>query len=275
MEINNSHIYHIDSLIGIERFVWIVDKTNTSYPLHKLSEWEFNIIKSNIFRPKNNRIKFNGVDYFLDTELINKIKVKLKRNDFDINNLSFSMREYLDSSIIENLKFEVKWNNINHLKNSLDDIYILFPKWMNKKYDKLISKFTEQLKNNGFNIKGIYWIDEYFYSKDTDINIYKRGLILVTHLSGYKVEDSKFSEDFIKYKEVYYYENNSNILKNLKDNIKNIFDKIYKESDKVISDSLSINLVETTNNEFNSLLSEKVNVYISKIVESFRLFRRR
>lgn len=273
MEVS-SHIYHIDSLLQINRMVWIIDKTNPSLPLYRISEYEFNLIKSNIFQSKNNKIKFNGQDYFLDTELINKLKVKLKKSNFDINNLSFSMREFLDPSIIENLKFEVLWKNINHLKNSNDDIYLIIPKWMDKKYDKLLDKFTDKLNENGFNIKGIYWIEEYFYDKESDQNAYKRGLIITTHLSGYKVEDSKFEEVFVDYRNVTYYENDPNIIKNLNDNIKRIFDNINKDSDKVISKNLKLNLVETTNNEYNSLIKSEVNVYTSKIVESFKNFKR-
>lgn len=270
MEIN-SHIFHIDTILDIDRRIWIIDKKNPSYPLLKLSEWEFNLIKSNIFQSKNNRIKFNGEYYYLDTELINRIKIASK-NNFDITNLSFSMREYLDKNIIDNLKYTIKFTNLKHLKNSSDDIYIIYPEWMKVKYDKIIDKKTDKLKEHGFNIKGIYWIDEYFYTKDTDLNVFKRGLIITTHLSGYIVKNDVFDSEFTKYNNVTYYENNDIVIDNLKNNIKNIFKDVYDKSDVVISKSLDVTLVSVTNNEFNPFKESTVSVYTSKIVESFKSF---
>jgi len=267
----NSHIFHIDTILDIDRRIWIIDKKNPSYPLLKLSEWEFNLIKSNIFQSKNNRIKFNGEYYYLDTELINRIKIASK-NNFDITNLSFSMREYLDKNIIDNLKYTIKFTNLKHLKNSSDDIYIIYPEWMKVKYDKIIDKKTDKLKEHGFNIKGIYWIDEYFYTKDTDLNVFKRGLIITTHLSGYIVKNDVFDSEFTKYNNVTYYENNDIVIDNLKNNIKNIFKDVYDKSDVVISKSLDVTLVSVTNNEFNPFKESTVSVYTSKIVESFKSF---
>ena len=72
-----SHFFDIDTLIKLENQAWVVDKNNPNIPIMKISKSDFNLIQNGIYRKQNNKIEFNGKLFWLPTELVNKLKMRL------------------------------------------------------------------------------------------------------------------------------------------------------------------------------------------------------
>jgi hypothetical protein len=98
------------------------------------------------------------VDYWLPENLLNDLKVKCKRMKSDITDLSFSMQEFMNPSVVENLDYEILINNFQHLKNTNDDIYVICSKNSKKSYKFIIDKLEEELLKFGLKIKDYYYL---------------------------------------------------------------------------------------------------------------------
>jgi hypothetical protein len=79
-----AHIYDIDTLLVVNSYVWIVPKTNPSFPILKLTMSEFNLIKSGIYKKHNSFLIINGTKYWLQEHLLEKIKLLCKNNSYNI-----------------------------------------------------------------------------------------------------------------------------------------------------------------------------------------------
>mgnify|MGYP000920300117 FL=1 len=137
----NAHFIDLDIVLKTEAKPWIIDKDNPNIPLMKLSIDDFNLFKSGILKSQGNRISFNGKNFWLSNEFINKLKVKCKRNKSDISNLGISMQEFLNPDIGENLKFDLNLSIFNPIINTNDHIYIICSKNSKSNFEKQIEKF--------------------------------------------------------------------------------------------------------------------------------------
>ena len=73
------HFFDIDTIIKFNSKPWIVDRLNPSIPIMKIETYEFNIFKSGIYKSQNNKIDFNGKEFWLSNEFFNLLKVKCKK----------------------------------------------------------------------------------------------------------------------------------------------------------------------------------------------------
>jgi hypothetical protein len=153
-----SHFFDIDTLIKINNKVWIVDKTNPNIPIIKISTSDFNLIKNGVYKSQGNKVDYNGQSFWLPTDIFNKLKVKLKLNNGNLGNIGISMQEFLNKDIIDNIDFKINLDNISHLKNKTDDIYIICSKQNKKNYETVLNKLEEKLKEEGLKIKNFYYI---------------------------------------------------------------------------------------------------------------------
>lgn len=271
MENKSAHIFDIENTLWkVKRQIWIIDKMKPEIPIVKLDESDFSMIESGVYRSQDNIIRFNGNEYFLPENLMGKLKVRIKKDKSDIGNLGFSMREYLDKEIIDNLEFDILSENITHIKNKLDDIYVISSNVVRNKYDKMIKKLDEKMSNLGLNVKEYYLTSETYNNQDSDENIFTKGIIILKHLIGLNIKDSKFvNEECDHYTEVSYYDSNSYSISRLGE-LQNQFEHLYRNSDEsvreIISDRLSSNLKfvlnVVTTNEMNRFV--KSEFYLSK-----------
>jgi hypothetical protein len=277
-----AHFFDIESILVTNNKVWIVDKTNPNIPILKINQSDFNLIKSGIYKSQGNCINFSGKSYWIPKELIEKIKIKSKNYKSDISNLGFSMQEFMNKELIENIDYEINEDVISHLRNKNDDVYVICSKNTKRNYELIIKKIEEKLSDIGIVIKNYYFISETFYNRNEDQISHKKARLLIQHLIGYKTDDNKFAnEEISSYDTIYFYDeeklsidisNDSNkilefLLSNTELSIKDKVKDIIKSKDK----ELITNLV--TPNKVNRFVTNKVILKWSNIVKTFENFR--
>ncbi len=277
----NGHFFDLNSLITMNSKVWIVNKLNPNKPLLRISKSEFNLLKKGVYRKDDIKFDISGDSYWFSEELLNRIKIKAKNAKVDISQLAFSMQEFMSKDIIDNGDFTLHLENIRHLKNSQDDIYIICSKNSKRSYESLIKKLEEKLLDFGLKIKSFYYISETFYNRDRDDIAHKKVRLVLQHIIGLKTADMKFTEEQItKYDEVSLYEDDLNTIKitkgindvlqflvnNSDDEIKNKVREILKQNEC----ELIINQV--TFNKVNTFITTKVGLNLNKIVKKFENF---
>ena len=280
--IENAHFFDIDTLIKVDSQVWIVSKMKPSIPIIKITQSEFNLIKKGIYRKHNSPLTMSGENYWLPQNLLDELKIKAKNYKVDITDLVFSMQEFMNSSVIENLDYKILTNHFQHLKNKTDDIYVICSKNNKKNYEVIISKLESELEKMGLIIKNYYYLSETFYNRDSDYISHKKIRLLLQHLIGYKTDDDKFIDDQItKYDRIYFYDDEPNVItlslgindilhflmKKTDNNISSIIRDLIKEYDHV----LVVNRI--TNNRINPIDSKEVIIEWSNIIKTFERFR--
>jgi len=277
-----SHFFDIDTILITNNKVWIVDKSYPNIPLLKIEKSDFNLIKSGIYKSQNNKIEFGGKSYWVPKSLMETLKIKCKINKSNLSNLIFSMQEFMNKELIENLDYDINLDNLLHLKNTDDDIYIICSKNAKKNYELMIKKVEEKLKDNGLVIKNYYFISETFYNRNEDQISHKKIRLLLQHLIGLKTEGDKFTdEEITSYTEVFFYDdedssinlaNNCNnvcefLLSNTENTIKSKIKDILKSEEKI----LYTNLVSP--NKFNRFQTKKIQLKFSNILKTFEGFK--
>jgi hypothetical protein len=183
----------------------------------------------------------------LPNNLMNDLKIKSKSMKFDITDLVFSMQEFMNSSVIENIDYEILTNHFQHLKNTNDHIYIICSKNNRKNYQSIIKKLEDELSDIGLIIENYYYLSETFYNRDKDYIASKKVKLLLQHLLGYKTDDNKFTnEEITKYDRVYYYDDEPNSIKLAKDS-NYVFKTLLDNSDDDVKDIIK-NIVKSYNN---------------------------
>ena len=86
-----AHFFDINSLITTNAKIWVVSKIKPSIPIIKIDKSEFNLIKRGVYRKFNQQFTIGNKSYWLSDNIINDIKIKCKKLNVDITDLSFSM----------------------------------------------------------------------------------------------------------------------------------------------------------------------------------------
>jgi len=271
----------LNVLLEMDNQAWVVDKKNANTPIVKISKSDFNLIKSGIFKNQGNKVDFNGRTYYLPTELMNKIKIKTKSYNIDFSNLAISLQEFMNKSLIEEMKFEINKDVILELKNNIDDIYIICSKQTKRTYETIIEKIKEEFEKNGLKIKTFYPISENFMNQNDDDIKLKKMRLLLQHLVGYKTEGDKFKdEEITRYDQIHFYDNYSETLKITKE-MNNLLEFLLSRSDDGLRSVIKENVQDfkpnlwvhkENENKMNKRSSEKVILNISKIVKTFENF---
>ena len=271
----------LNVLLEMDNQAWVVDKKNANTPIVKISKSDFNLIKSGIFKNQGNKVDFNGRTYYLPTDLMNKIKIKTKSYNIDFSNLAISLQEFMNKSLIEEMKFEINKDVILELKNNIDDIYIICSKQTKRTYETIIEKIKEEFEKSGLKIKTFYPISENFMNQNDDDIKFKKMRLLLQHLVGYKTEGDKFKdEEITRYDQIHFYDNYSETLKITKE-MNNLLEFLLSRSDDGLRSVIKENVQDfkpnlwvhkENENKMNKRSSEKVILNISKIVKTFENF---
>jgi hypothetical protein len=277
-----AHFFDLDTILTTDNKVWLVDKTIPNIPIMKISQSDFNLIKKGIYKSQGNSINFSGHTYWLPTDLFEKIKIKAKNHRADISNLAFSLQEFMNKELIENLDYDINLENILHLKNTDDDIYVICSKNTKRNYELMISKIEDKLKENGLIIKKFYFISETFYNKVSDDISHKKVRLLLQHIVGLKTEGDKFTEEKLaQYDELFFYDDEENVIKLAKEsnklltvllsNTDNKLKEIIKEDLKSKKYTIYVNLI--TGNKVNRFVTTKVDIQFSNLITVFESFK--
>jgi hypothetical protein len=279
-----AHFFDIDTILMTNNKVWIVDKTRPNLPIMKISQSDFNLIKNGVYRSQGNSLDFGGHTYWIPTELFEKLKIKAKNYKADISNIAFSMQEFMNKELIENLDYDINIENILHLKNTDDDIYFICSKNTKSNYELMISKIEDKLKDNGLVIKKFYFISETFYNRKSDDISHKKVRLLLQHLIGLKTEGDKFTDEKLEqYSELFFYDDEENVIKLAKESNK-VLTVILSNTDKsikgIIKDELksaprTLYVNHVTSNKVNRFITTKVDIQFSNLITVFESFKSR
>ena len=277
-----AHFFDIDTILVTNSKVWIIDKTIPNIPIMKISQSDFNLIKSGVYKSQGNSLDFGGHTYWLPTDTFEKLKIKAKNHRTDISNIAFSLQEFMNKELIENLDYDINIENILHLKNTDDDIYFICSKNNKSNYELMISKVEDKLKENGLVIKKFYYISETFYNRKSDDISHKKVRLLLQHLIGLKTEGDKFTdEELDQYNEVFFYDDEENSIKLAKESNR-VLTILLSNTDKslksVIKDQLKSNpcflyVNHVTSNKVNRLVTTKVDIQFSNLITVFESFK--
>jgi len=261
--------------------VWIVNTRTPNKPLIRISKSEFNLLRKGVYKKDNINFNIDGQTYWLSEELFNKIKIKSKNNNVNISELSFSMQEFMNKDIIENGDFTIHLENIRHLNNTQDDIYVICSKNSKRSYESLIEKLEEKLLDFGLKIKNFYFISETFYNRDRDDIIHKKVRLVLQHIIGLKTADTKFTEEEItKYDQVSLYDDDVNTIK-LAKGVNDVLQFLVKNSDDEVKEKVKevlkmeeceLIINQVTFNKVNPFIITKVELNLNKIVRTFENF---
>jgi hypothetical protein len=277
-----AHFFDIDTLIKLEKQdAWVVDKQNPSKPLLKISKSDLRLMESGIWKSHGNKIEFSGRTFWLPTNIYNQIKIKCKVEGANLANLAISLQEFLNKDFINNLDFNLRLENIIHVKNKVEDIYIICSKQTERLYGDLIVKLEEKLREEGILIKKFYNITDKPMDWESDSVKYKKSRLLLQHLIGYKTDGDKFIDtELKKYTKINFYDvewdtlsicKEINVLLNfLVDNTKSGLKDIIKEDVKEFNPQLTVNRV--SDNAINRIESQSAILEIGKIVKKFENF---
>ena len=277
----NAHFFDLNSLITMNSKVWIVNTRTPNKPLIRISKSEFNLLRKGVYKKDNINFNIDGQTYWLSEELFNKIKIKSKNNNVNISELSFSMQEFMNKDIIENGDFTIHLENIRHLKNSQDDIYVICSKNSKRSYESLIEKLEEKLLDFGLKIKNFYFVSETFYNRDRDDIVHKKVRLVLQHIIGLKTADTKFTEEEItKYDQVSLYDDDINTIK-LAKGINDVLQFLVKNSDDEVKEKVKevlkmeeceLIINQVTFNKVNPFIITKIELNLHKIVRTFENF---
>jgi hypothetical protein len=279
-----AHFFDLDCLMRGQQQAWIVDKTNPSSPLLKMSRSELRLAKSGIYKNKGNKLVFNGVTYYLSDEMWSRIKVLAIKSNINFSNLVISLQEFLNPDLIEEMKFDIDLNIILNLKNNVQDLYLVCSEYTKNTYTKIIDEIIGKLKEEGIVVTGFYFLNENFINQDSDQNQFKKIRLLLQHLLGYKSDDKKFVDtEITKYEIVHYYDESIHTL-NIPLLANDVLQMMMNKTDKGLSDVIKDDMIDDTpvmyihkvqNNEYNPIITKKIKLSLSNVVrkfESFKLF---
>ena len=277
-----AHFFDLDSILVTNAKVWIVDKTVPNIPIIKISQSDFNLIKNGIYKNQGNNLNFNGHTYWIPTDIYEKIKIKSKNYKSDISNLAFSMQEFMNKELIENLEYDINMDVIMHLKNTDDDIYIICSKNTQINNELMISKIEDKLEKNGLKIKKFYHISETFYNRNQDDISHKKVRLLLQHIIGYKTNADKFMNEEIKqYNEVFFYDDDDSTIK-LSINCNKLLMSLLSNTESSIKDIIKQNIkkgsyvliVNSVNgNKVNRFKTDRVNILYNNLITLFQNFK--
>jgi len=275
-----AHFFDIETILVMDSKVWIVDKLNPKVPIIKISKADFNLIKSGIYKSQNNSIYFGGSTYWIPEKLMNTIKIKCKNLKVDVTNLIFSMQEYMNPDVIESLDYDINIDNLQHLKNTTDDIYFICSKNTKNNYEKIIKKIEDKLEKIGLVVKKYYFISDTFYNRDLDEVAHKKVRLLLQHLIGIKTDGDRFTEEELqKYDEVVFYEDDENTIslaidcnKLLQLIIDNSESSIKSKVKELLKSETTLYVNYVSPNKVKRFTTTKVKIEYSNVIKTFERF---
>jgi hypothetical protein len=277
----DAHFFDIDSLIDVDNKVWVVNTKKPFSPLIKIDKSDFNLIKNGIYKSQGNNIKMDNVEYWFPEDIYNKIKVSVRKSNANFTELAFSMQEFLNSSILDKVKFKIHTKNIEHLKNTMDDVYIICSKNNKKNYETIINKLEGNLEKLGIKIKDYFFVSETFYNRNQDDISYRKCEILLNSLFGYKIVNKRFTDDKLEnnYDRIYYYDDNVKSIetvRNINDILHTIMDNTESYLKGFIKDNIDVKSIKLNKVNFNNVNKfDKETIYLKEInvIKTFENFK--
>jgi len=234
----------------------------------KIDKSEFDLIKNGVYKNFGISINFGSKKYFVDDTFIQKLNDSVKK-EVEINELTFSFREYIEPESIDGLDIRYDLAPIKHLKSSNDDIYFITSKTTEENYKNIHNKLIEKLKDNGIIIKQTYYLNSSYFAQSSDENLKKISHVIISNLLGRNIRNNELMDtNDREYSSVNYYDSNYVTINKLKAQIKEFLDGL---TTKDVKKKLFLNKV--TSNELNIIEKEEVELN-DKYIRTFESFSR-
>lgn len=270
-----AHFVDIDCLLELGGMAWVVDKSEPNIPIMKVSRHEFNLFKSGIYRSQGNKVEFNGVTFWLPSDVYGRLKVKLKNSAARLGNLAISMQEFLNRELVENMPYASNLGMVSALKNKAEDIYIVCSRQTERSYAKHIERLKEEMAAQGISVKGHYHLSESFHNQTDDLLLYRKARLFIQHLVGHLTEGDRFVDKEVAcYGKVVAYDSSPSILM-LRDEVNPVLRSLLKGTAdgvaRVVREEVeearpTLELVHLTGNEVNSEVRERVHLDHSTVI---------
>jgi hypothetical protein len=278
-----AHFFDLDTVIISDAKVWIIDKSRPSLPVHRISQSDFNLVRSGVFKSHGNRVPFAGSDYWLSDKLMSEVNVGCKRNRANSSNLAFSLREFMDEDLIRASNHRINEDVLRHLKNSPDDVYFICSKNTKSNYERMIEKVEDKLEEIGIRIKNYYYVSESFYESNDDDVAWDKCRLLLQHLVGVKADGDVFdTQEIIRYEQIHFYDEDQKsvamvdsigkALQTMLANSQSSQKDTIRETIKSSMPELIINIV--TPNKMKLFSTKKVKLEYANLVKSFESYGR-
>lgn len=279
---NRSHFFDIDILLKFNSQPWIIDRSNPTVPIMKISQSDFNVYQSGIFRKQGNKLEFNDKVFWLPTTFWEKLKVKAKIHHADVSNLAISLQEYMNKELIDQLDFDLNMDMFKPIINSGEDIYIICSRNTKTNYQSGIEKLQEKMKEIGLSVKAFYYVSEIFFNKNDDSITFKKTRLVMQHLIGMKTDGLLFTDEQItQYSDIFYYDNDFETIKQMTD-INNMIQMVLSKTENaIIKDKVEeivkqktcrLHLNYWTGNQVNKFKSEKIDIKLPNLARSYESF---
>lgn len=269
------HIFDLLSLISLEQRPWIIEKKYPTKPLLVLSQEDYNLIRSGHFKSHDKMVEFSGKRFYLSNYIYNKLEKILNKKKLNFEDLGVSLAEFLDPELID---FNVNKEYFTHLKNTIDDIYLMIPDFFD--IEKMKMKISEKFNDLGLNIKFFIIKSDNITKPNTDTFIYQKSLIILQMLTNWNIIDSKFNSEKYSYHHTVYYDRDRNVLLNIQNNLQNTLEKIYFNSSEDIQDKIKnkiisnhIDIYQLSSNMMNPLKSFEIKITLPNLVTKFESFK--
>lgn len=277
----NAHFVDVDCLLALGGMAWVVDKSIPSVPIIKISRHDFNLYKSGVYRSQGNRVDFNGVSFWLPSDVFGRLKVKLKGSAARLGNLAISMQEFMNRELVENMPYSLDEDMVRELRNRAEDIYLVVSRQTERAYASHLDKMEKDLSAQGISLKGRYHLSESFHNQTDDLLLFRRARLFVQHLVGYRTEDDRFVDKQVaKYDKITAYDRSRSIVL-VRDEVNPVLRSLLGRTDeglaRVVREEVedgrpTLELVWLTGNEVNRRVAERVHLDHSVVIRQFESF---
>ena len=119
------HFFDLDGTLisAAESKIWVVDKESPHVPILKIPMSEYHLIENGIYKSNNLVIDYNGSQYSISKDIMERVKKAKGIND--INRLGLSFVEFYSDEYINNSKIKFLTENIRHLADTESLVCIL------------------------------------------------------------------------------------------------------------------------------------------------------
>jgi len=247
------HFFDLDrTLWSIDTTIWIIEKSNPSKPLIKLSKKDTTYILAGIYKNDEHTIEYNGKSFWISEDMFGKIQKK--RKNIELEDLGVSFIEKTNPEYYNNVKFFIE--NIRHLSGVEDiDIGILSARYSVDNDNEVLKVLKDKLSELGLEIKKFYYTGDSFDLKNTTKAPIDKMKILLEHMAGFHIEDDKFipiKQNF--YQEVHFYDDeNQNI--NVANDVQEFFEEYLKKTEDEVFNRISKRVGEQSPTLFTHLIT--------------------
>jgi len=278
------HILELDhTTIKVDIEPWIILKTNPSEPILRLKSGQKKLIESDFYKGDDKLISYSGENYWISLDMYEFLERKTKK-DIDLNLFGVSYAEYIDPLLISNQadNFEVCLSTIEHLKNTNDNVIIVSERSDLELHSDLIDNVRKKLIEYNIVIDNFYLLSDSNLQRDLEDISFKKSLLVLEKMTGYKIIDNKFSLNVLdQFNKVYYYDDNRLVFDEML-TIQETFNTIYYNSDnnikeiilnKVLSNKPFLKIHQITGNEMNLFKTNSIQLNRPSRIHKFNFFK--